>query len=137
MKTVVAEVNNTPWGERHCYVLDPDQFDDERRTLSKEFHVSPFLPMDMEYRWRLPDPNSVLKVNLENLRKGERYLQVSMIMKRREITTSNLSRALILYHSNSHKVRNMAWADPRFVQGQSKGTTTHKSGIQVHAIPVG
>ena len=55
VETVVAEVNNTPWGERHCYVLDPDQFDDERRTLSKEFHVSPFLPMDMEYRWRLPD----------------------------------------------------------------------------------
>lgn len=106
VETVVAEVNNTPWGERHCYVLDPDQFDDrsERRTLPKEFHVSPFLPMDMEYRWRLSSPNSVLKVNLENLREGERYLQVSMSMKRREISTSSLSRALVFYPLMTYRV---------------------------------
>ena len=76
----------------------------ERRTLPKEFHVSPFLPMDMEYRWRLSEPNSVLKVNLENLREDEKVLQVSMSMKRREITTSSLSRALMLYPLITYRV---------------------------------
>jgi DUF1365 family protein len=106
VETVVAEVNNTPWDEQHCYVLDPDQFDErsERRTLPKEFHVSPFLPMDLEYRWRLSEPNSVLKVNLENLREDEKVLQVSMSMKRREITTSSLSRALVLYPLMTYRV---------------------------------
>jgi DUF1365 family protein len=117
VETVVAEVNNTPWGEQHCYVLDPDQFDDrsERRTLPKEFHVSPFLPMDMEYRWRLSEPNSVLKVNLENQRAGETFLQVSMSMKRREISASSLSRALILYPLMTYRVvASIYWQAFRF-----------------------
>lgn len=106
VEAVVAEVNNTPWGEQHCYVLDPDQFgeDGQGRMLSKEFHVSPFMPMDMEYRWRLSNPNSVLSVDLENFRAGERFLQVSMGLERREITTSSLTRALIYYPLMTYRI---------------------------------
>lgn len=51
---LLAEVHNTPWGERHPYVLDArDQAGpDYRFRFGKGFHVSPFLPMDMDYDWR-------------------------------------------------------------------------------------
>lgn len=51
---IVAEVHNTPWGQRHAYVLDArDQTGpDHRFCFSKAFHVSPFLPMELEYDWR-------------------------------------------------------------------------------------
>jgi len=51
---IVAEVHNTPWGQRHAYVLDArDQVGpDFRFRFSKAFHVSPFLPMELEYDWR-------------------------------------------------------------------------------------
>ncbi len=51
---IVAEVHNTPWDERHAYVLDcRDQLGPNYRfRFDKAFHVSPFLPMDMKYDWR-------------------------------------------------------------------------------------
>ncbi len=51
---IVAEVHNTPWGERHAYVLDcRDMSGPEYRfRFPKVFHVSPFLPMQMHYDWR-------------------------------------------------------------------------------------
>ena len=54
---VVAEVSNTPWHERHWYVLwqgnrigEPSQL---RFRHPKGFHVSPFMDMDMQYEWHL------------------------------------------------------------------------------------
>jgi len=54
LEFIVAEIHNTPWGERHAYVLDcRDQVGPEYRfDFSKQFHVSPFLPMDLHYDWR-------------------------------------------------------------------------------------
>jgi DUF1365 family protein len=53
VQSVVAEVNNTPWGERHCYVLQPQRQGDWLVARSgKAMHVSPFHAMDLEYEWR-------------------------------------------------------------------------------------
>ena len=53
LEAVVAEVTNTPWGERHAYVL---RLRGARRRgarrVAKAFHVSPFMPMDHDYDWR-------------------------------------------------------------------------------------
>ncbi len=62
VETIVAEVNNTPWGERHCYVLDETHDagcgDRRRYRFDKAFHVSPFMPMDLTYDWRFGSPAS-------------------------------------------------------------------------------
>lgn len=57
---IVAEVENTPWRERHAYVLDMrgQHGPDYRASTAKELHVSPFLPMGLDYHWRfrlMPD----------------------------------------------------------------------------------
>jgi DUF1365 family protein len=56
---VVAEVTNTPWGERHSYVLEAPA----QRPLATEFdkalHVSPFNPMNMTYRWYSNAPGMI------------------------------------------------------------------------------
>jgi hypothetical protein len=72
VETIVAEVNNTPWGEQHCYVLDgrtnrattPGHF---RFVLDKVFHVSPFMGMDVTYDWRFTAPGSQVTVHMDNL----------------------------------------------------------------------
>lgn len=67
LAALVAEVNNTPWGERHMYVLDARGATGER-VLSfsndKEFHVSPFLPMTLRYDWRVGLPGERLALHL-------------------------------------------------------------------------
>ena len=51
---ILAEINNTPWNERHCYVLEHKSTSSGQAdfVFGKQFHVSPFMPMDLEYRWR-------------------------------------------------------------------------------------
>lgn len=99
VETVVAEVHNTPWGEQHCYVIDADQFSlqEKSQPTEKQFHVSPFMPMDTEYYWRLTQPGQNLTVNIENHRKLEKIFDVTMQLERREITGFNLLRSLIRF----------------------------------------
>ena len=68
VQAVVAEVNNTPWNEQHCYVLDlraASQRQQMTTRHAKEFHVSPFLRMEMEYCWRLSAPGERLRVAIK------------------------------------------------------------------------
>ncbi len=96
LETVVAEVSNTPWGERHCYLLRPqsdkkEHFVDEHQ---KEFHVSPFLPMDMDYRWRLNAPAERLSVSIRAFREGRAMFTAALSLQRLSFDKSNLRRVL-------------------------------------------
>lgn len=93
---VLAEVTNTPWAERHCYAIDLRSATPRRPDCAKEFHVSPFMPMDMSYRWHLTVPDSLLKVGITNRGSSGRAFQAALNLKRSEITTGNLTR--VLFH---------------------------------------
>lgn len=101
VETVVAEVNNTPWNEKHCYVLG---FGSDARELRcdnpKEFHVSPFLPMEMTYRWQVSEPTERLSVHIENFSRDvpeAKVFDATLTMVRRPITRWQLARALLRY----------------------------------------
>ncbi|MCA9028971.1 MAG: DUF1365 domain-containing protein [Planctomycetaceae bacterium] len=102
IEACVAEVTNTPWGETHCYVL-PNPIQDaaghEALLSEKELHVSPFLPMEMRYQWRLTTPDEQLKVGIDNLAESQRSKPFSahMNLTRRPITTWQLTRILMRY----------------------------------------
>ena len=72
LDAVLAEVHNTPWNERHAYVLDAaDQSGpDYRFRFGKAFHVSPFLPMDMDYDWQFRLEESRIDVHMKVMREG-------------------------------------------------------------------
>ena len=63
---VLAEVTNTPWGERHQYVLagEDGAAPDTVARHAKAFHVSPFLPMALDYDWRIGRPGPSLAVRI-------------------------------------------------------------------------
>ena len=61
----MAEVTNTPWGERHSYVLGPNG-----GTLDKALHVSPFMAMDHTYEVRATAPGETLSMHIESRRDG-------------------------------------------------------------------
>jgi DUF1365 family protein len=58
---VVAEVHNT-YGERHAYLLRTDERG--RAQVSKDFYVSPFYPVDGDYRMAMPEPGDRLGLNI-------------------------------------------------------------------------
>lgn len=101
---VVAEVTNTPWDERHCYVLDvarsqADHMGGSLRVRQpKAFHVSPFMPMDQGYTFVLDRPGRTLGLRIENRdATGEPVFEAGLALERREITGRNLAWALLRY----------------------------------------
>ena len=100
LQNIVAEVNNTPWGQQHAYLIGPEHFrpaQGTRQSLGKEFHVSPFLPMDMHYRWRLTPPGEKLNIGISNYRGSQRMLSVAMALQRLPLSARNMRRVLVRY----------------------------------------
>ena len=66
LDAIVLEVTNTPWGQRHWYVLDAHG-NPNTTTTAKAMHVSPFLPMDVDYRitWNTPGTELNLRIEVE------------------------------------------------------------------------
>ena len=99
MEALVAEVNNTPWGQKHVYVLPVEQDGLQGKYLrfrnDKDFHVSPFMPMDMEYRWRVTQPGENLNIHLENYKDGAKVFDATLQLQRREISSKNLAGVLL------------------------------------------
>ncbi len=100
VEAVVADVTNTPWNERHTYVLERPTPNPTgiRAATAKDFHVSPFMPMDLSYRWTLAAPGQLLVARIENLEQnGGRIFDAVLTLERREISTASLARALVLH----------------------------------------
>ena len=85
LEAVVAEVTNTPWGERQAYVLGD--------RVAKELHVSPFLGMDGDYSCRATDPGRALQVHLAS---GDVF-DATLSLRRRELEPRLLRRLLVRY----------------------------------------
>lgn len=87
LETVVAEITNTPWGERHAYVVRANpRSRSHRASFDKEFHVSPFMPMDQSYHWRFSTPGDRLHVHMENRGGDERVFDATLALRRAPMT---------------------------------------------------
>jgi hypothetical protein len=99
LDAIVADVTNTPWNERHRYVLDARPAAGgagrHRFTSPKELHVSPFLPMELEYGWTFTTPSERLAIRIETRRRGgPPTFDALLALRRREITSMSLAYAL-------------------------------------------
>ena len=109
VETIVVEIHNTPWGERHCYVLGADQNEHplkywRRHQFAKSFHVSPFIGMNIHYDWRFREPEDSLQVHMIDFQEGQKLFDASLALQRRDLTRASLSGVLIRYPMLTGKV---------------------------------
>lgn len=110
VRAVLAEVTNTPWGERHAYVLpvaSPPRSAVIRGEFEKALHVSPLMGMDHTYDWRLTVPGERLSVHISSSRRdpgeangeGDRapVFDATLSLARRPIDAGSLRRVLLRY----------------------------------------
>jgi DUF1365 family protein len=97
VEAVIAEVTNIPWRERHAYVVERHGRGPIRGRLAKRLHVSPFMPMEQEYEWRISEPGEALRVRLANLERGERVFEATLAMRRREHSAALMTKVLLTY----------------------------------------
>lgn len=96
---IVAEVTNTPWGERHSYVMDARDSGRPvmRQAFDKVFHVSPFMGMEHRYAWSLTVPGPTLSVNIDSTTTTSpavHAFDATLSLVREPLTASSLRRLL-------------------------------------------
>lgn len=114
---LLIEVTNTPWGEKHHYVLDLQAYrDNDVIEFEKKLHVSPFMPMERTYRWRGSMPSQSLRYSLASvvnsdgsstdasIGNGEVQFDSGVVLKRVPITRESLNTTLLSYPFMTVKV---------------------------------
>jgi uncharacterized protein len=100
VEAVVAEVNNTPWNEQHCYALDIRGQDTSlplRARHRKDLNVSPFLDRAMEYEWRFNKPGERLVVRINTVAGGAKPFDATLALARLPISAQSRARLLLVY----------------------------------------
>ncbi len=101
LEVIVAEVNNTPWGEQHCYILTESHnrgsVSRKRYLLDKRFHVSPFMSMNIDYDWRFTLPAESLTVHMKNHLRGDKLFDATLSLRQQPINGANLAGVLIRF----------------------------------------
>ncbi len=129
---VVAEVTNTPWGERHAYVLSRGNEDCSpvqtaaavlAGNSTKALHVSPFMAMDQRYEWRVSVPGETLSVHIASSRKGEVAFDATLSLHRHEFTNATLTRMNARYPASA--LRMLALIYTQALRLKLKGVPVH------------
>lgn len=96
-QTMLVEVSNTPWNQRHYYLVDLAAA--AEKVTDKNFHVSPFMDLAMKYHWHIQAPSrrhDSLMIHIDNkpdvsdVDKVKKFFDVTMRLKRTELTATNL-----------------------------------------------
>jgi DUF1365 family protein len=129
LDAIVAEVTNTPWGERHAYALTraeestgPVLTGDSDKVL----HVSPFMGMDHRYEWKVAPPRDTLSVHIESLRGGRLAFDATLSMRRRALTPRSLAGVTARYPAATARVLAL-------IYGHALGLKL--KGVRVHPHP--
>jgi len=105
---VLAEITNTPWGERHAYLLPVEQAHRHGDTLQwdfdKAFHVSPFMAMHRRYRWAFRPSGEAMRIHMDVFDGEQREFDATMVLRRRPLTGNTLASCLARYPFMTAKV---------------------------------
>ena len=108
VQTIIAEIHNTPWNEEYCYVLGEKMNKGDLQTkiyrFPKQFHVSPFIDMNIDYEWRFSNPGETLRVQMEDRQATKKIFEADLNLERRKISGPNLTRVLFVYPLMTVKV---------------------------------
>jgi uncharacterized protein len=90
VEALVAEVTNTPWHERHAYVVGAPGI----HHFPKALHVSPFFGMDGTYALSYEPPDRNLSLRLDLLEGETQVFHAGLHLQRREVNRKELGRLL-------------------------------------------
>ena len=128
LQAVVAEVTNTPWGERHAYVMRAGRTPGSvvNADLEKAMHVSPFMGMDHRYDIRAAIPGRTLSVQIDSKRESTVIFDATLSLRRRELTPTSIARTTARYPAATVRVLAL-------IYGHALGLKF--AGVPVHPHP--
>jgi DUF1365 family protein len=129
LDAVVAEVTNTPWGERHAYVLTRTGDAPElSASFAKALHVSPFMGMDQRYTIRAWAPGPTLSVHIESRERGRPVFDATLSLRRAPLTQRGMARVNMRYPAATLRALTLIYGHALALKLR---------GVPLHPHPVG
>lgn len=99
LEFIVSVITNTPWGEKHRRVFEFQNKTKQVYEFSKDFHVSPFMPMEIDYTWVFENPDQRLSVFMQNRNPNESgvIFDSTLTLKREPLTKSAMVSAFLRF----------------------------------------
>jgi DUF1365 family protein len=102
IERVLAEVTNTPWNERHVYVLSPERPGASITCESrKALHVSPFNDMALDYRWRFDFAEDSLRVAMQLTGDDAPHFHAALDLRCRPLDAAAIRRGAFAFPAQS------------------------------------
>jgi uncharacterized protein len=125
IEALVAEVTNTPWGERHAYVIPEGS-----GRFEKVLHVSPFLGMDHTYTCRSTPPGRDLSLRIQSARQGARVFEAALALRRRELSPASVRRVTARYPFATVRVLGLIYGHAIGLRLAGIGTFPHRPTVR-------
>lgn len=105
---IVADIHNTPWNQHYQYVLPREQGLPSPNGLlfefPKHFHVSPFMPMDIEYAWRFSLGIERITIHMDLFQQSHKLFDATLRLTLRPVNASALNLLPLKYALMCHRV---------------------------------
>ncbi|MBA3696576.1 MAG: DUF1365 domain-containing protein [Methylotenera sp.] len=109
IEAIVTHITNTPWGENYAYVHAGNADQNFRFNFKKSFHVSPFMPMNIEYDWQFSSPAKKLHIFMQskltqNNQTEPKMFDATLTLQHLAITPKTINLMLVKYPLMTLKV---------------------------------
>lgn len=99
VECILAEIENTPWKERYSYVVEKVE-----SSFKKEFHISPFFDMEINYSWKFSNPGNFLDIDMFSYKNEKKLFHAGLAVKSLDLNEKNLNKMLYKFPWMSAKI---------------------------------
>lgn len=107
VESIIADVHNTPWGEKHPYILTNPTLKRPpfyHYDFKKSLHVSPFMDMDYRYKLNLKFNDKNINIHMSNIKNDKASFDASLNLTAFPLTEQSLAKAIFNYPFITQKI---------------------------------
>ncbi len=101
---ILAEITNTPWGEKHVYCFKASGTEKTNLELIKSFHISPFMPMALIYKWEFSVKKNKIDIVMHSFSGDQKIFSANLHLEETPLTAHSITQYLLSHGIAPHLI---------------------------------